>query len=56
MMLNLEEGSGWYMWLFYRHPDGQWVSLRKANEQDVNAINAAMDAAHQQIRRIQSWN
>ena len=22
-------------WLFYRHPDGQWVSLRKAKEEET---------------------
>ena len=34
MMLNLDEG-GWYGWLFYRHPDGEWVSVRKATEQEL---------------------
>lgn len=25
-------------WLFYQHPDGQWVSVRKATEADLDAI------------------
>jgi hypothetical protein len=29
-------------WLFYRHPDGQWVSLRKATDDDICKINAAV--------------
>jgi hypothetical protein len=30
----------WAGWLFYKHPDGQWVSLRKATEEDVARIAA----------------
>lgn len=41
MMLNLEN-SGWYLWLFYRHFDGQWVSLRRATEQDIAIIHNAL--------------
>jgi len=25
-------------WLFYKHPDGQWVSLRQASERDVEDV------------------
>ena len=25
-------------WLCYRHPDGQWVSLRKATEEDFTRL------------------
>lgn len=25
---------GGEMWLFFKHPDGQWVSMRKATEDD----------------------
>jgi hypothetical protein len=33
-------------WLFYKHPDGQWVTLRRASDEDVEAITAAVVAAH----------
>lgn len=25
-------------WLLYRHPDGQWVTLRKATNSDLQAV------------------
>ncbi len=25
-----------YGWAFYKHPDGQWVTLRKATEQEIS--------------------
>ena len=28
-------------WLCYRHPDGQWVTLRKATDDDIARIKAA---------------
>lgn len=33
-------------WLLYKHPDGQWVTLRKATENDIQKINAAVISAH----------
>ena len=33
-------------WLLYKHPDGQWVSLRKATDDDLARINAAVVQAH----------
>jgi transcriptional regulator with XRE-family HTH domain len=32
----------------YRHPDGHWVTLRKATPADVQAISEAVVAAHHQ--------
>lgn len=29
-------------WLLYRHPDGQWVTLRKATDADVTALSAGV--------------
>lgn len=26
-------------WIFYKHPAGNWVSLRKANEDDIDKVN-----------------
>lgn len=40
-----EQQEGWRGWLFYKHPDGQWVSLRKATDNDIMAINQAMSTA-----------
>jgi hypothetical protein len=33
-------------WLLYRHPDGQWVTLRKATEIDVACITEAVVLGH----------
>lgn len=33
-------------WLLYRHPDGQWVTLRKATADDRSAINRAAVEGH----------
>lgn len=35
MMLKNWEGEPWF---FYKHPDGQWVSYRKASERDVSVL------------------
>lgn len=37
-MLLCEEKGGWNQWLFYKHPDGQWVSIRKATELDLEKL------------------
>lgn len=33
-------------WILYKHPDGQWVTLRKATEDDVSRISLAVVKAH----------
>jgi hypothetical protein len=33
-------------WLLYKHPDGQWVTLRKATRDDIAAISGAVVEAH----------
>lgn len=33
-------------WILYRHPDGQWVTYRKANDKDIEAINKMVSDAH----------
>ena len=35
-----------HCWLLYRHPDGQWVTLRKATDADVATISAALVRSH----------
>lgn len=32
---DAEPQKGWRGWLLYKHPDGQWVSLRKATLADL---------------------
>ena len=29
------DGSKWHEWLFFRHPDGQWVSERKLEQLEI---------------------
>lgn len=31
-------------WILYRHPDGQWVTLRKATDADLEAMSTAVSA------------
>jgi len=34
-------------WILYRNPgDGQWVTLRKATDDDIKALNRAVVVAH----------
>lgn len=40
LLLIEDLASGWNGWLCYRHPDGQWVTLRKATEDDLAKIEA----------------
>ena len=39
--VKLCEDGPWKGWLAYKHPDGQWVSWRKATEADFAAIRNA---------------
>ena len=36
-MMLIQSGS-WGGWLAYKHPDGQWVTLRLATNEDREAI------------------
>ncbi len=33
-------------WLLYQHPAGQWVTLRKATDDDVERLSALVRYAH----------
>lgn len=48
MMLVNEPGASWDGWICYRHPDGQWVSLRKATKEDRAELDNAIVKAHHQ--------
>ena len=37
-------------WLLYKHPDGQWVTLRKATDTDMATINAAVVYGHHEVQ------
>jgi hypothetical protein len=39
-------GHHWAGWILYKHPDGQWVSLRKATDADIAELSAAVSKAH----------
>lgn len=41
-MFCTEAGHSFYQWILYKHPDGQWVSLRKATQSDSNEIAGAL--------------
>ncbi len=38
--INLEEKDRAFGWIYYKHPDGQWVTLRKSEQCELN--NALM--------------
>lgn len=38
--VKLDKSSDWYGWLFYRHPDGQFVSFRQLQIWELNALNS----------------
>ena len=39
--MKLVTGGDYKGWIVYRHPDGQWVTLRKATQKDLgNLVNA----------------
>jgi hypothetical protein len=33
-------------WIIYKHPDGQWVTLRKATGDDIERLDAMVTSAH----------
>jgi hypothetical protein len=41
-----DSGHPWSGWIVFKHPDGQWVSLRKATDRDITELSAAVSAAH----------
>jgi hypothetical protein len=44
IMMIIYEGE-WKDWIAYKHPDGQWVSLRKATNDDWHKLARAMSKA-----------
>ena len=40
-MMLIYDG-GWKGWLAYRHPDGQWVTMRKATSEDLHSLGLAI--------------
>lgn len=46
MLLVADDSPNWSGWLCYRHPDGQWVSLRKATKDDHDRVASAQFSAH----------
>lgn len=43
--MRLVTAGEWKGWIVYRHPDGGWVSLRRATQDDLARINDAVSAA-----------
>jgi hypothetical protein len=41
-----DSSHGYAGWICYKHPEGQWVTLRKATEDDLRRINKAVVEAH----------
>jgi len=45
-MMLVYEGQPWAGWIIYKHPDGQWVSYRKATQADHAELGNAISKAH----------
>lgn len=41
ILVNMPERPDIHEWVCYRHPDGQWVTLRRATEDDKQKLVAA---------------
>ena len=54
-LVFVEEGA-FKDWLCYRHPDGGWVSLREATEQDREKIAALKDDKARVEAEFVEWN
>ncbi len=39
-------GHHWAGWILYKHPDGHWVSFRKATQADIRELNEAVVKGH----------
>jgi len=35
--IEVDPKSDYFGWVFYRHPDGQWVTLRKATTAEIES-------------------
>ena len=35
--IEIEPKNRFYGWVFYKHPDGQWVTLRQASEEEIES-------------------
>ena len=40
------DGGRFHGWVFYRHPNGQWVSLRRALPSEIQNAQAAHEWAN----------
>lgn len=54
-MMLVNEGP-WAGWLAYKHPDGQWVSFRKATQADHHELGDAISKAHHCCDEAESAN
>ena len=43
-------GGKWDGWIFHRHPDGEWVSVRQAAQEVMETISPAPDARDEALR------
>lgn len=43
LAVNLNQDSRFNGWVMYKHPDGQWVSLRLALPQEIFAAQFRLD-------------
>lgn len=52
-MLLIAEPDPHAGWICYKHPDGQWVTLRKATEQDLQKLTDVINEAGVRTRKAQ---
>lgn len=52
-MLLVAPGEPYAGWLCYRHPDGQWVTIREATAEDHKAIDESL---YRDLCKAVGWN
>jgi hypothetical protein len=45
-LLYVDDGGAYNGWLCYKHPDGQWVTLRKATKSDLEILKPIIDGVN----------
>ena len=50
--IELDEANRAYGWVYYKHPDGQWVTLRKATSDEIYRAERSQAAMHERNTEV----
>jgi hypothetical protein len=51
-IMMIKVGGAYKGWLFRKHPDGQWVIVREATKDDINAILKITEKSIGRVRNL----